>query len=126
MVFAFAIPTHMHITMNTIISDYLPKVARGEDSMGRTSCEAGWAVTHPCMQPNARQGCRVAMSMLSFFSMHALQVACMLHARPARVGLLGASAITYLGLMKLNLAGPGITDSIRGLWRRSEPAAAKK
>lgn len=29
MVFAFAIPAHMHITMNTIVSDYLPKVARG-------------------------------------------------------------------------------------------------
>jgi succinate dehydrogenase (ubiquinone) membrane anchor subunit len=30
MVLAFAIPTHMHITMNAVISDYLPKAARGE------------------------------------------------------------------------------------------------
>lgn len=50
--------------------------------------------------------------------MHAAR--CM-HAGPARYGLLGTSLITYLGLMKLNLAGPGITDMVRSLWRK--PAA---
>ncbi len=30
MVLAFAIPAHMHITMNACVSDYLPMVARGE------------------------------------------------------------------------------------------------
>ncbi|KAG1673288.1 hypothetical protein FOA52_002568 [Chlamydomonas sp. UWO 241] len=68
MVFAFALPTHMHITMNAVVSDYLPKVARG----------------------------------------------------PARLGLVALSGMTFLGLMKLNLTGPGITDSVRGLWRKPE------
>ena len=30
MVLAFAIPAHMHITLNACVTDYLPKAARGE------------------------------------------------------------------------------------------------
>lgn len=29
-VLAFAIPVHMHIAMNGVLTDYLPKVAKGE------------------------------------------------------------------------------------------------
>lgn len=71
MVLAFSIPVHMHITSCTVVSDYLPKAARG----------------------------------------------------PARYAALGISAVTFLGLAKLNFTGAGITESVRGLWRR--PAVVK-
>lgn len=38
----------------------------------------------------------------------------------ARYALLGATGITLLGLLKLNLTGPGITETFKSLWR--EPA----
>jgi succinate dehydrogenase (ubiquinone) membrane anchor subunit len=36
---------------------------------------------------------------------------------PARVGVLGLSTITFLGLMKLSLLGPGVSGAIKELWR---------
>lgn len=42
-------------------------------------------------------------------------------AGPARIGVLGMSTITYLGLTKLNLFGEGITETVKGLWRRPAP-----
>lgn len=36
---------------------------------------------------------------------------------PCRYGLLGATGITALGLLKLNVFGPGFTDSVRSLWK---------
>uniref|UniRef100_A0A1Q2XCW7 Succinate dehydrogenase [ubiquinone] cytochrome b small subunit n=2 Tax=Chlamydomonas reinhardtii TaxID=3055 RepID=A0A1Q2XCW7_CHLRE len=73
-IFSVAIPVHSHITMNAVVTDYLPKAARG----------------------------------------------------PARVGVLGMSVVTYLGIMKMNLAGPGLTETVKGLWRKPQPAAASK
>lgn len=73
MVLAFAVPAHMHVTMNAVITDYLPKAARV----------------------------------------------------PTRYGLMGASAITWLGLMKLNFTGPGITETIRSLWHRPKKVAVE-
>ncbi|KXZ42626.1 hypothetical protein GPECTOR_129g556 [Gonium pectorale] len=43
---------------------------------------------------------------------------------PARLGVLGMSVVTYLGIMKVNLSGPGLTETVRGLWRKPEKAAA--
>jgi hypothetical protein len=34
-----------------------------------------------------------------------------------RYGLLGASGVAALGLLKLNVFGPGITDTVRSLWK---------
>lgn len=45
---------------------------------------------------------------------------------PVRYGLLGASGITALGLLKLNLFGPGLTDTVRSLWRHEKPAPPPK
>eukprot|EP00892_Ulva_mutabilis_P006292 jgi/Ulvmu1/4034/UM019_0011.1 len=39
---------------------------------------------------------------------------------PARYGLLGASGVAALGLLKLNLLGPGLTDTVRSLWRHEK------
>lgn len=36
----------------------------------------------------------------------------------ARVGALASSSIMLLGLLKLNLMGPGITASVRELWKK--------
>jgi len=42
----------------------------------------------------------------------------------ARYGALATTTITLIGLMKLNLFGPGITETYKSLWRRR--AADKK
>lgn len=39
---------------------------------------------------------------------------------PARVGVLGMSTIMFLGLMKLNIMGPGLSSSIKQLWQKEE------
>ena len=36
----------------------------------------------------------------------------------ARGALVVLTAITVLGLLKLNLSGPGLTESIKSLWRK--------
>lgn len=43
-------------------------------------------------------------------------------AGPARVGVLGMSVVTYLGITKLNLAGPGLTATVKGLWAKPPKA----
>ena len=36
---------------------------------------------------------------------------------PARVVMAGATGLTALGLLKLTLTGPGLTETIKSLWR---------
>lgn len=43
---------------------------------------------------------------------------------PIRAAILGASVVTYLGIMKVNLAGPGLTETVKTLWRKPPQAAA--
>eukprot|EP00879_Flechtneria_rotunda_P002100 GHRR01002280.1.p1 GENE.GHRR01002280.1~~GHRR01002280.1.p1 ORF type:complete len:113 (+),score=27.25 GHRR01002280.1:173-511(+) len=63
-----AIPVHMHITTNALVTDYVATRFRG----------------------------------------------------PVRAAILGASVITYLGIMKVNLAGPGLTETVKTLWRKQQ------
>ncbi|KAF8067355.1 sdh4 [Scenedesmus sp. PABB004] len=63
---AVAVPVHMHITTNALVTDYVPTRFRV----------------------------------------------------PARAAILGASLVTYLGIMKVNLAGPGLTETVKRLWRK--------
>lgn len=58
-------PFHSHVALNFVITDYVPKAARG----------------------------------------------------PARAALLAATVIAAAGLLKLNIEGPGLTDSVKSLWR---------
>jgi succinate dehydrogenase (ubiquinone) membrane anchor subunit len=46
----------------------------------------------------------------------------------ARVGLFGATVVTLMGMLKLNLGGPGLTKSLTSLWtsKKSEGKAVKK
>ena len=37
----------------------------------------------------------------------------------ARYGALASSTIMFLGLLKLNLLGPGITPTVKQLWKNS-------
>ena len=40
--------------------------------------------------------------------------------------MLGLTGIALVGLLKVNVAGPGITECVRQLWRQKDaPAAAK-
>mmetsp|Transcript_1867 Transcript_1867/g.4220 ORF Transcript_1867/g.4220 Transcript_1867/m.4220 type:complete len:99 (+) Transcript_1867:422-718(+) len=40
--------------------------------------------------------------------------------RVARAGLAGLTAAAVLGLLKVNLTGPGITGAVRQLWKKEE------
>lgn len=46
----------------------------------------------------------------------------------ARVTLFGATVVTLMGILKLNLAGPGLTQTLTALWRgkKTEKKAAIK
>ena len=35
----------------------------------------------------------------------------------ARAGMLGVTIVTLAGLAKLNFDGPGLTESVKSLWR---------
>jgi hypothetical protein len=45
-------------------------------------------------------------------------------AAPVRAAVLGASVVAYMGIMKVNLTGPGLTETVKTLWRKPQPAAA--
>lgn len=68
---SLAVPLHMQITTNALVTDYVPTRFRG----------------------------------------------------PVRGAILGASLITYLGIMKVNLAGPGLTETVKTLWRKQPTPA---
>ena len=36
---------------------------------------------------------------------------------PLRVVMLGVTGVTLLGILKLNVSGPGLTETVKGLWR---------
>jgi succinate dehydrogenase (ubiquinone) membrane anchor subunit len=42
----------------------------------------------------------------------------------ARYVLLGATTVTLLGLLKLNLSGPGLTETFKSLWRAEKKEEA--
>ena len=44
----------------------------------------------------------------------------------ARLGLLGVTGITLVGLLKLNVMGPGLTESIKSLWRKKQNKTSGK
>ena len=48
----------------------------------------------------------------------ALPSRCLSRAGASRVGALGVTAITLLGFAKLNLMGPGITPTVKKLWKK--------
>lgn len=39
---------------------------------------------------------------------------------PSRIALAGFTVTTMLGLLKLNLQGPGITETVKSFWRPSK------
>lgn len=43
----------------------------------------------------------------------------------ARMGLLGVTIITAAGLLKLNLTGPGLTETLKSMWRKKERKSKK-
>jgi hypothetical protein len=46
---------------------------------------------------------------------------CSACAVPMRYGLLGATGVCTLGLLKLSIFGPGLTDTVRSLWKYEKP-----
>lgn len=44
----------------------------------------------------------------------------------ARGALMVCTVVTVIGLLKLNLSGPGLTESIKGLWRKPKSIKNEK
>jgi len=44
---------------------------------------------------------------------------------PARGLMMGFTGLTLAGLLKLNLAGPGITETVKSMWYEKPPVATK-
>lgn len=97
------LPFHSHVAMNAVVSDYIPYAYRS-------------ALSDHHLTAVSRQSTSVILEAVS-------GATC---AVPVRYGLLGASGITALGLLKLNLFGPGLTDTVRSLWRHEKPAPLPK
>lgn len=45
---------------------------------------------------------------------------------PVRAGVLGMTAITFIGLLKMNTTGLGVTQTVKGLWHKPSKAAPVK
>jgi hypothetical protein len=45
---------------------------------------------------------------------------------PVRAAVLATSVVAYLGIMKVNLTGPGLTETVKTLWRKPAKAQAAK
>lgn len=41
-------------------------------------------------------------------------------AGPTRYAILASSAIMFAGLLRLNLTGPGLTPTVKKLWKKKE------
>jgi succinate dehydrogenase (ubiquinone) membrane anchor subunit len=153
---SLAVPLHMQITTNALVTDYVPTRFRGEqphatvaDSQLVLVCR-GLLCVCSCVDsayfPATAAGCRhVLPSVLvpvmctvhllkhrqsyshpSNSALHHPQYCCCrcrTFAGPVRGAILGASLITYLGIMKVNLAGPGLTETVKTLWRKQPTPA---
>lgn len=95
------LPFHSHVAMNAVVSDYIPYAYRSALLRLPLYCSC---VPVPWI----------------------VRLSCATYAVPVRYGLLGASGITALGLLKLNLFGPGLTDTVRSLWRHETPEPLPK
>ena len=136
------LPFHSHVSLNAVVSDYVPyawrsalqpmpmaavikllafhrpaafQMYRRKLVLGRECSRVDALLSHCCHIKGLAEladGCeRVSCSPLT--------------AGPARFGLMGASAVATLGLLKLNLLGPGITDTVRSFWRYPKPPKAE-
>ena len=85
-----ALCLHSHIHINSVLSDYVPKSTLGMSVF----------IFHSlmCLTPSQ------------------LPTMCPLAAGATRIGALGVTGIAILGLTKLNLAGPGLTPTVKKLW----------
>ena len=72
-------------------------------------CACCWLVSRPTCCKHVR--------VAHAFCKH-LPSSRLLRAGASRVGALGVTAITLLGFAKLNLMGPGITPTVKKLWRK--------
>jgi succinate dehydrogenase (ubiquinone) membrane anchor subunit len=99
-------PIHGHVGLNYIVSDYIPPAARGE--------RASQATLHflndvlPYNSYPAEQ-----QHYLTLFARF-------MYLGATRAGLVAATAVTILGLLKLNIQGPGLTGSLKQMWKSPE------
>lgn len=128
----FIIPVHMHISTNSLVTDYVPRAMRSA-SPAASRCSP--ALPGCLQRAESACACRTADDPRARAApaepAPARQVqtgsAASLApppAAPARGFILGCTAITYLGLMKVNLTGPGLTQTVKMLWSK-QPAPAK-
>jgi hypothetical protein len=103
---AFALPVHSHIGLNfgtPIISFHTPPFTKGFTHLHLSFPDSRPHLPYPSLP--------FLLTVVADYVPKMLQV-------PARVGVLGMSTIMFLGLMKLNIMGPGLCSSIKQLWQK--------
>ena len=92
-----ALCLHSHIHINSVLSDYVPKSVLGMP-----------------LQLLAPAG-------LTCHDWYGIQDLFGTDAGTTRLGALAVTGVSILGLTKLNLAGPGLTPTVKKLWTSSPP-----
>lgn len=106
---AVGIPLHSHIALNYVLTDYLPKASQGMP----------YLQTHMHAHANATTGKIAPVSRVHMMPLLCSHNAPLVHSYlgAARWGVLGLSAVTCAGLLRLNMAGPGVTQTVKDLWK---------
>lgn len=78
-------------------------------SMLNLPIDLGLAVAFP-LHAHVAMNCVITDYVPKFFGKAAVG--------PARVVMAGMTGLTALGLLKLTVTGPGITETVKSLWRK--------
>lgn len=89
-----ALCLHSHIHINSVLSDYVPKSVLGEAGPLHKQANACYSMPRSML-------CHIAGG--------------------TRAGALAVTGISILGITRLNLAGPGLTPTIKKLWHTPTP-----
>ena len=121
---AVVIPLHSHVALNSVISDYLPSSSERHaylSNVGRYILVLLLGVC--CIYMAVWLALLIARLLPTLAS--DLLIKCVHVAGVARWGALGASTVAFVGLMKLSLAGPGLSATVKQLWRKPTPSTEK-
>ena len=102
-----AIPLHAHVGCNGIISDYVPQVVSARFVI----------FLLPTVFPSFIYIAAFGLLSYCIFILYLLLFGYEQMVRPAARGaLLGLTGLSLVGLLRLNLEGKGITESVKSLW----------
>ena len=110
-----AIPLHSHVAINSVLSDYVPRSVKGA-LQPKAPCMAAEGM-HACQ--GRMQGVIAVLDTCSRVTTACTRTQPHVCAGAARWGALASSTVMFVGLLKLNLMGPGITPTVKQLWKKA-------